>query len=109
MTVETEAASQTNRYVTVVALLAILVGGMLLLEWRTSSLGLFEDSLDEARASLAMGDTRTAKQFYLEHIRKNLSDPQPRLELIELYQSEMGLEEALSIAKQLMKDFPDCK
>lgn len=107
MTLKTEAASQTNRYVTGVALLAILVGGMLLLEWRTSSLGLFEDSLDEARASLAMGDTRTAKQFYLEHIRKNLSDPQPRLELIELYQSEMGLEEALSIAKQLMKDFPE--
>ena len=85
---------------------AILTVGLLAYEWQTNTFGLFQNSLDEARASLAVGDTQSAEQLYLDHIKNNLKDSEARIELIELLTSQARTKDALPIASQLVKDFP---
>lgn len=85
---------------------AILAVGLIAYEWQTNTFGLFQNSLDEARASLAVGDTQSAEQLYLDHIKNNLKDPEARIELIELLTSQARNEDALPIASQLVRDFP---
>ena len=85
---------------------AILAVGLITYEWQTNTFGLFQNSLYEARASLALGDTQSAEQLYLDHIKNNLEDSEARIELIELLTSKARTEDALPIASQLVKDFP---
>ena len=86
--------------------LAIVAAGLFTYEWRSNTFGLFQTALDDARASLAVGDTQSAEQLYLDHIKNNLKDSEARIELIELLTSQARTEDALPIASQLVRDFP---
>lgn len=107
MTSEPVSAGKDNtKLIAGVVGVAILAVGLIAYEWQTNTFGLFQNSLDEARASLAVGDTQSAEQLYLDHIKNNLKDSEARIELIELLTSQARTEDALPIASQLVKDFP---
>ena len=98
--------NKKTKLIITIGAIGFFVAGFITYESRTNAFGLFQNSLDEARASLAVGDTQSAEQLYLDYIKNNLEDPQARIELIDLLTSQARTEDALPIASQLVKDFP---
>ena len=96
-----------KRLVIVIGVSAAFAVALTLAELRAGWLGLFDKTLDEARAAVRIGDTDLALDKYRSYVMANLEDTGARRELIDLHIKRDELQQALRIGEQLIKDYPD--
>ena len=84
----------------------LIIVSLFAFEFSTGKFGLFDHSLEEARAAVSIGEIDLAKQKYKQYIVRNLDDQAVRIEYIKLMIRENELDSLLLVAKELVTNFP---
>jgi len=84
----------------------LIIGSLFAFELSTGKFGLFDHSLEEARAAVSIGEIDLAKQKYKQYIVRNIDDQAVRIEYVKLLIRENEFDSVLLVARELVNDFP---